>query len=435
MSEEIKPFRRIIRGLGSVLGGKAGAGIIGLGYLLIATRALGPRDYGVLMLVHGYVTAVCAIVEFPAWQAVIRYGEEAHVERNPARLIRLLNFSAKVELLGGMVAIVTAALLAPVVGPHLGWPPEVQKYAIPYSIALLGSIRSVPAGYLQLVDRFDLLGWHNLVTPLVRLIGSIIVLATGGGIIQFLIVWMVAALAEFATLWGLGFWQARKHLDDPVHKPQPGHVPTENPGIWRFLVSSNADLTLRQLANKLAPLIVGWTLGPAMAGMLSVAQRATVVIDPVAQILGDTSYSTWAKIVHQDGARTKLRKTLLRIALLAVAICLPLILVVSFFSEDLIRLLAGAAFVSAAPIMVYLVIARSIAFMGPPCGSALSAMGHPSWSLWSNLAANFAALSLLPWLLTRYGLFGAAYQSMIQAVVATILLLIMVRRAAMRLPS
>ena len=66
--------RRIFASLGLVLGGKAGAGIMSLGYLLLATRYLGPKDYGVLVLVHAYVTTVCVVIEFPSWQAIVRYG-------------------------------------------------------------------------------------------------------------------------------------------------------------------------------------------------------------------------------------------------------------------------------------------------------------------------------------------------------------------------
>ncbi|HKY82771.1 MAG TPA: hypothetical protein VJM09_15015, partial [Sphingobium sp.] len=73
-------IRRIFKGLGLVLGGKAGAGLISVVYLVIAVRALGPHDYGILMLVHGYTVAICGIVEFPAGLAIIRYGAQATQE-------------------------------------------------------------------------------------------------------------------------------------------------------------------------------------------------------------------------------------------------------------------------------------------------------------------------------------------------------------------
>ncbi|MAC59146.1 MAG: hypothetical protein CMH85_12915, partial [Novosphingobium sp.] len=75
--------------MGLVLGGKAGAGLISLLYLLLATRYLGPADYGVLVLVHAYTTTVCGIIEFPSWQAILRYGAEADRDGGTHRLGRL----------------------------------------------------------------------------------------------------------------------------------------------------------------------------------------------------------------------------------------------------------------------------------------------------------------------------------------------------------
>ena len=111
MIERATVTGRIFRGLGLVLGGKAGAGLISLVYLVIAARALGPHDYGILVLVHAYVTAICGIVEFPAWQAIVRYGAEARQEGASHRLARLLRFGAKVELAGGVAAIQAAGLI------------------------------------------------------------------------------------------------------------------------------------------------------------------------------------------------------------------------------------------------------------------------------------------------------------------------------------
>ncbi|MDI1297491.1 MAG: oligosaccharide flippase family protein, partial [bacterium] len=225
---------RIFKDMGLVLGGKAGAGLVSLVYLVIAARALGPHDYGLLVLVHGYVTAVCGIVEFPAWQAIIRYGAEATEQGMPHRLIRLLRFGAMVELAGGVAAILAAMLLAPFVGPHLGWPPETVAFAMPYSFAVLGSVRSAPAGYLQLIGRFDLIGLHNLAQPLVRLLGAALVWLMGWGLKGFLVAWLVAALAEFAVLWAMGLWCAYRQLGRDLFAPQPGNAKADNPGIWRF---------------------------------------------------------------------------------------------------------------------------------------------------------------------------------------------------------
>ncbi len=415
--------RRIFAGLGMVLGGKAGAGLLSLGYLVIALRALGPADYGVLILVHGYVTAVCGIAEFPSWQAILRYGADAEHKGDPDRLVRLLRFGAKVELSGGLVAILVTAIFAPIVGPHLGWSKVAMALAIPYSLAVLGSIRSTPGGYLQLLNRFDLIGLHNLVAPGVRLVGAAIAALCGWGLEGFLITWLVAAIAEFAVLWALGLWQAHLHIGADLFRPRPGSAVRENPGIWRFMIANNADVTFNELAGRLAPLIVGWVMGPAMAGMFSVAQRGMVLISQPAQILGSTAYVEWAKLVAGGEGGAPLRRALIKVINYALLAALPVAAAVALFPKTIVHILAGPAFAAAAPLMVVLVLARVIALAGPPCSAALSAMGRPSWSMTANLGANLIFLPALPFLLHAFGLSGAGVQAVAQAVATSVLLL------------
>lgn len=425
-------LRRIFGGLGMVVGGKAGAGLISLAYLVIATRALGPHDYGVLVLIHTYITTVCGIVEFPSWQAVVRYGAEAQRAGDQHRLSRLLRFGARVELLGGLAAILVAAACAPLLGPHLGWSETAIILALPYSLAVLGSVRSTPAGYLQLLNRFDLLGLHNLVAPCVRLAGAGIAALAGWGLEGFLVAWLLAALCEFATLWALGLWQARRHLGADLHRPEQGDAVADNPGIWRFLMASNADVTLSELAGRVAPLVVGWMLGPAAAGLFSVAQRATVLIAQPAQILGNTAYPELARMVAGGQSGPGLRRTLGRVVAIAVGACLPVVLIVWLFAGRLVGLIAGPAFAEAAGLMVVLVIARALAMAGPPCSAALTALGKPGWSMGANLAVSLLFLPALPLLLHLFGLAGAGMQAVAQSLAASLLLLVLAwRRSGM----
>jgi O-antigen/teichoic acid export membrane protein len=422
MTQSAGTAGRIFKGLGLVLGGKAGAGLISLVYLVIAARALGPRDYGILVLVHGYVTAVCGIVEFPAWQAIVRYGAEAGEEDAPHRLARLLRFGTTVELAGGAAAIIATMALAPFVGPRLGWPPETVAFAIPYSFAVLGSVRSAPAGYLQLIDRFDLIGLHNMVQPLVRLMGASLALLMGWGLKGFLAAWLTAALAEFAVLWGMGLWCAHRRLGAILRRPEQGSASADNPGIWRFLVASNADVTLSELAGRIAPLIVGWVLGPAMAGLFAVAQRATVIIAQPAQILGNTAYAELARMVAAGEGGAPLRRTLFRVIGIALAAAAPVTIIAALFPTPIVTLLAGSAFKAAGSVMVVLIAARMIAVIGPPCSSALSAMGYPALSMSANLFASLIFLPVLPWLLHHAGLMGAGLQAVGQSLLASALL-------------
>ncbi|WP_116089684.1 lipopolysaccharide biosynthesis protein [Sphingomonas crusticola] len=417
---------RIYGNLLQLLGGKAASAVLGLGYMLVATRALGPSDYGVLVLVHAFAMTVGGIVEFPGWHAIVRYGAQALAEDDHPRLMRLLRFVAIVEGIGGIASVAVAATLAPVIGPRLGWSPTAIAFALPYSFAVLATIRATPAGYLQLLGRFDWLGLHNIVAPSVRLIGALLVIWAGWGLKGFLVAWLVAALAEWAAMWLLGIVAMRRTMRNPRLLGNARGALRENPGLWRFMLAANADVTLTELASRIPPLFVGWTLGPAAAGLYAVAQRAAVVIQQPAQMIGQAAYAELARLVANHGSGAALRAALLRCAGVALAIAAPVVLLLAFAERLVAVVLGGPSFADAAGLILLLAIGRAAWLVAPPASAALTALGRPSLSVAANLLVNLGLLPLLPLMMTVFGLAGAGWHSILQGVGASLLLLAMV---------
>ncbi|WP_294123699.1 oligosaccharide flippase family protein [Sphingomonas sp.] len=422
-------FKRIFGNLGLLLGGKAGAGALSLLYLIIVARALGAHDYGVLVLLHAYVTLVGGIVAFSGWHGIVRFGSLALEQSDHQRFLKVARFLTLVEIGFGAAAIITVIALVPIVGPHLDWPPEAMKFAALYSLATLANVRSTPLGILQLRGRFDLIAAHHLVSPVVRLAGCILVWLLGGGLIGFLAVWLASALAEWVSMWVFGLWQLhRMELGVPITGPVRGTI-EENEGLLPFIATTNVDITLRELAPRLVPLSVGWMLGPAAAGLFALAQRASVVLEQPALLLGQASYAVLAKlVVERDFAQ--FRHTVWRSAGSALLLSVPVIVLLAFFSSTILDLLGGNSFRSGAELLILLAVARSIAIAAPPIASALIAMGQPSQSIGVNLAANLLLFPVLLLLLSWYGLDGSGYHAVIQAACSTGLLALLFRRSA-----
>lgn len=414
--------RRILANLVKLVGGKAGAALVGLGYMLLAARALGPSDYGVLVLVHGFAMTVGGIVEFPGWHAIVRYGAEALATDDRRRLIRLLRFAAIVEGIGGVCAVLVAAVLGPLLGPRLGWSPVAVAFAVPYSLAVLASIRATPAGYLQLMGRFDLLGVHNLISPVIRLAGAGVALALGAGLLGFLVAWLIAALAEWLAMWVMGFWVARRHLaGTPLDRGEIS-ARQENPGLLRFMIAANAEVTLTELSDRLPALVIGWVLGPAAVGLYSIAQRATIVIAQPAQMLGRAAYAELARLVAGGGHGAPLRRAVLRCSGGALAVAAVGAAIIAIFGSQIALALGGRGYEGAAALMLALAVARTILVVAPPESAALMALGRPDLSVKVNLLAGLALLPLLPLLLTAIGLAGAGWFALIQALCVALLL-------------
>ena len=407
--------RRIYSNLGKLLGGKAVAGLISIVYMIIAVRALGARDYGILILVHAYTVTVGGLIEFPGWHAVVRYGAQAVEARQGARLVRLLRLASFVELSCGILAVATAMLLAPYFGPRLGWSPAAMAFATPYSFAVLATIRSAPAGYLQLLGRFDLLGYHNLVSPLVRLVGALIAYLAGAGLYGFLLTWLIAALAEWASMWLMGWVMARRTLPGFDLLGSARGAFSENPGIRRFMLAANADVTFGELSQRVAPLFVGWILGPTAAGLYSVGQRGSVAIAQPAGNLGQAAYAELARLIAAGGGGREVRHVVLRSILIAMAIAVPIIVLVALFGKSVAILIGGPQFAAAGVVMLWLVTARTALLVAPPASAALVALGRPGLSVTGNLLCTILLLPLLPLLMLRFGLVGAGFHALLTA--------------------
>lgn len=410
--------RRIYGNLGMLLGGKAAAGVISLIYIAIAARVLGPEGYGILVLINYYAMFVGGLIAFPGWHAIVRYGVLALADGDDAKLIRLLRFVGAIEIAVGVLAVCTAALLAPIIGAYLGWTAQAQMLAIPYSLAVLATVRATPGGYLQILRRFDILGAHNIITPIMRLIGTLVVVAFGWGLNGFIIAWLIAALTEGISLWLVGIYFARRHMADQPLLGKVTGIRHEHPGLLRFTISANADIMLSDLVNRITPLVMGWVLGPAAAGLYSIAHRTTVIIAQPAQMLGQAAYAELAKLVATGASGQTIRNALLRCVGISLLAALPVLLILALFSKQIAILIAGPAFSAAAGVMIWLATARVIALSGPPTSAALIAMGRPGLSVTSNIVASIGLLPLLPVLATIFGLQGAGMHAVIQSAIA-----------------
>ena len=254
-----------------------------------------------------------------------------------------------------------------------------------------------------------------------RLIGCLIVWWTGGGLLAFLVVWLLAALAEWAVMWILGLWVLRSmRLSEPMIGGVAGTV-AENAGLLRFIATTNVDLTLGELAPKLSPLTVGWMLGPAAAGLYALAQRASVVLQQPALMLGQASYAVMAKLLaEQDFAG--FRRSVWVSTATAILIALPVAAIIGIFASPILHLLGGKSFGNGATLLVVLAIARAIALGSPALSSALIALGFPSRSIAVNLTTNLLLYPLLPAMVLMFGLDGAGWNVLLQSAVATVAL-------------
>ena len=419
--------RRVIGNLLHLLGGKAAAGLISLLYLVIVTHSLGARDYGVLILVNGYAVLLGSIVAFSGFHGVVRYGAQALEERDFAGMARIVRFMTVIELGFGLIAMLVAAALVPLVGPRLGWSADTIEIALPYSLAVLATVRATPQGILQIAQRFDLIGFHQVISPLIRLLGAALVWHFHGGLTGFIAVWLIASVLEGVAMWILGYYAWRRiAAGQRLIGPWRG-VLRERGGFGRFILVTNFDITLRELAPNLAPLTVGWLLGPAAAGILALAQRASSLLQQPAVLLSQASYAVLADLVAKRQFAI-LRHTVWHSAMLAGAIALPIVGILALLGGKLLILLGGKSFVGGTMLLILVALGRLAGLASTPLAAGLTALGLPQRSMGVALFTNLALFPLLPLLLWWIGVNGAGWHALIQSMLALLILAQFFRR-------
>jgi len=423
--------RRVIANLLHLLGGKAVAGLLSLVYLVIVTRTLGAADYGVLILVNAYAILLGSIVAFSGFHGVVRYGAQVLEEGDVAALARIVRFMTVVEIGFGLFAMIVAATLVPLVGPGLGWSSDAMLMAVPYSIAVLATVRATPQGLLQIAGRFDLIGVHQTISPIVRLGGALIVWFIGGGLVGFITVWLIASVAEGVVMWlfGLHAWR-RLMAGERLIGPWRG-VLRERGGFGRFILITNFDITLRELAPNLAPLTVGWFLGPAAAGLLALAQRASALLQQPAVLLSQASYAVLAEQVAKRQFAL-LRHTVWRSGQMAALVAAPIVGILALTGGHLLVLLGGRTFTGGTTLLILVAIGRLAALASAPIAAGLTALGRPQRSMAVALFTNLALYPLLPALLWWIGIDGAGWHGLIQGLLAVAILCAFFARDAKR---
>src|SRR5690606_14778257 len=188
-------IRRALQNTGWLMGARGINAVLSLGYLAMATRALGLEGFGQFILCVTFAQAVTGLVSFQTWQSVVRWGQ------TPKGAEAAAGFAFALDLLTVVVGTAIAALLLAVAGDWLPVPTELRWETFALTVVFLLAIRSTPTGILRLHDRYARGAAADYVTSIVRLAGAALAVILAPNIASFILVWAVAEFATAAVYW------------------------------------------------------------------------------------------------------------------------------------------------------------------------------------------------------------------------------------------
>ncbi|HVV52165.1 MAG TPA: oligosaccharide flippase family protein [Polyangia bacterium] len=320
----------------------------------ILVRGLGKEAYGTWTLVTSSVLYY-SLLQFGLGRATVKFLASAQAVGDLDRARRVISTSF-LSLSVPALALIAASPGIAFLFPEIFHLPEGYRTAAMVLVVLstidfaIGMPSDTFGGALVGLQRFDLLNATATGTALAQVVSWIVIIALGGGLVPL----GIATLTFSVTSNFVRYAMVRRLLGG-VHI---GRSTFERPLVRPMLAMSSwiavSDL-VEIVTLRLDPVIVALVGGIPQVAVYSVGQKLSAFVErftgPALAMFFPHAAALSAFDDHEE-----IRRTLLAGTRLALALTLPLTLVVSVLASPAIRLWVGSGFGDAAMVTVFLAL-------------------------------------------------------------------------------
>jgi O-antigen/teichoic acid export membrane protein len=388
------------------------------GFLLtpFLVRHLGPSAYGLWILIMS-VVAYGSLLDLGISNAVIKYVAEHTARKDYASTGTLVATAFKLYAILGLAGIFLAAAGSFVIPGMLRVPPSQYDEAR-WLVFLAGCGVSLalpcttPMAILRGLQRFDLVTLISSSAVILSAVFSVLIVYAGGGLVALAVMNLgLILLMQIPTVW-------------LIRRTAPallGHLKSDSRlvrQIFSYSTAVFADQLAGRLQTKTDEIVIGAFLPVSSVTPYSIARRLAEaplnLTDQFMKVL-----LPLASELHATDDRSRLRRLLLTSTRLTLAISVPFACAIGALMPSLIALWVGSAYVYATPVGMVLLIASLVNLICWPSASVMQAMFRHRPLAAASMISGIANLVLSVFLLTRIGILGVAFGTLIPTVIAT----------------
>ncbi|MCX5633548.1 MAG: oligosaccharide flippase family protein [Phycisphaerae bacterium] len=404
-------LKRMFKNASVLFGGQSIAGLMGLISLSLAARTLGAEKLGIFALIQSYVIIIDRLMNFQCWQAVIKFGADFLKQDKKRDFKSLAKFCTILDAATAAIGTFTAIAIIYILGRWKGWQQQTVYAAIAYSFWILFDLRGTATGLLRLFSKFRLISAAMITAAFLKLILAVLAYMFSGDLLMFVVIWVVAGIVESAFLLVAGWRQVYKETGDNFLKAKLSAI-AKNKTIWKFVLSTNLNQSVRLASREMDVLITGAILGAAATGIYKIARQFAWVlvqlIEPISQVI-------YPELAHLAAEKrfSDMKHVITKTAAVTGSISVLVWLGSIVFGKWILNIAAGVEYTQAWSVMIIFMFALVIwgfAFCLP---AGLLAIGRAGKVLLVEIIGFVVFLPALYLLLVNIGVTGAAVAQVI----------------------
>lgn len=399
-------FRRVLKNIGWLLGGKGFGAVCSLFYLAILSRSLGVKDFGHFSLIFGTAQALVALAGFQTWQTIVRFGAPDVLKGQWDRLGRLAVLGAMVDGVGAILGCAIAAVMIYGFGAALELNPNYMDSAFVFICVLVWARATAPLGVLRVLDRYDLAVAAGAITPAARLIAAVVIWVTNPTVERFLFAWAAIELFTAVLHWAIA-WRLKPDALRFSRVKEWRRALDEHPGILNFLGVTYLNSSVVAVLEQGPLLAVGYFLGTSAAGVYRLADQLAKGLSKLATVVAQALYPEVNRQRHGSPV-DQFRKLVRRINLVVIATGLVVVGLTATLGESLLVLIGGGDVARGGVVLVPLAIGAAFELASVSYEPVLHSTGHAAYPLYARLLA-VAAMGLGIALLVGQGAAGVGW--------------------------
>ncbi|RZV35768.1 MAG: hypothetical protein EX271_12700 [Acidimicrobiales bacterium] len=263
--------------------------------------------------------------------------------------------------------------------------------------------------------------------PVFRLIGVVIAIASGLGLIGFVLAWFVGSFIAYVVLPLFAILELRQRkLLKGLFRQWPS-LSAPRKGIWGFVWKANIDSSLATGTTHLPVLIVMPIFGAAYVGAYKVADDIAKLLSEGYLLLDRVIYPEYARMMAR-GNGDKIWRLVVKTGAMMLSGGLVLALLPAFLGPSVIPMTFGPGYEDAVPLAVLLVI--SAAFMGvaAPLYPVFYAAGRPGHAIFARFFGLVIYIGLVVALSNILGKTGPGWAAIFGNLFAVLLAIILAKK-------